>query len=133
MLLDVTWTPRMPAAPPLAASGLYVHRHLARHWLTATLPPLEAVFTADGLVLMGPVEQLPWTDGVAYLGRDVAEPRLYLPTTLAPSVPAEWLASALARQHGLRPPFAITESGTVIPLAGARMLDAAALTRWLAS
>ncbi|MCC6536208.1 MAG: hypothetical protein IT162_01575 [Bryobacterales bacterium] len=137
MLLNVTWTPRMPAAPPLTASGVYLQGHaargLARELLTAPLPPLEAVFIAEGIVLLGPAEQLPWRDGALYLGRDAAEPRLYLPSTLAPSVPVEWLAAALARQHGLHPPYALTESKTVIPLAGARPLDAATLTRRIAA
>jgi hypothetical protein len=70
----------------------------ARRLATATLDGLRlgrllrAVFSTDAFLVLGDAEQLPWADGAAYLGR---EDGLLLPTTEAPSVPADLLRCAL--------------------------------------
>ena len=41
---------------------------------------------------------LPWFDGAAYVGAAVECPQLWLPCSLAPSLPPEWLHAAARRR-----------------------------------
>ena len=59
---------------------------------------LRAVADADCLVALGDAGDLPWVDGVTYLGWDCG---LLLPTTLAPWPPAQLIRESLATDHGL--------------------------------
>lgn len=88
---------------------------------------------------------LPWVDGVVYLGRDAAAPRLLLPTALCPSVAVELFEPAMLRhlergrgadKRAPLPPFAVVPAGPGEPpllfsLAEARPISRARLTRWL--
>jgi hypothetical protein len=47
----------------------------------------------DVLLVVG--DELPWADGVVYLGRDPDAPKLLLPTTLMPEVPVDLFERAL--------------------------------------
>ncbi|MCB9564908.1 MAG: hypothetical protein H6708_31365 [Kofleriaceae bacterium] len=47
------------------------------------------------LAVVGDAARLPWVDGVAYLGRDLAAPSLLVPTTLAPDAPPALVERAL--------------------------------------
>lgn len=92
----------------------------------------------------GDALELPWVDGVVYLGRDPAAPRLLLPTALRPAVPAELFEPAvlrhLERASGAAkrpaPPFALVPASVDAPplifsLAEARPISRARLSRWL--
>lgn len=88
---------------------------------------------------------LPWVDGVVYLGRDAAAPRLLLPTALRPSVAVELFEPAMLRhlergrgadKRPPLPPFAVVPAAPGAPplvfsLAEARPISRARLTRWL--
>jgi hypothetical protein len=105
-----------------------VARELAARLLRSPLSQeLSGVHFPQGLILLGPAEQLPWCDGVIYLGR---ESRLYLPTHLDPGVPESWLSQALRGQ--CPPPWALLPDGRVIGLAAASALAAASLERFCA-
>lgn len=66
--------------------------------------------TAEGLLLVvGDGPQLPWADGVTYLGE---EDGLLLPTLLAPDVPADLLRQAL---HQRLAPTAPRRSLVLLP------------------
>lgn len=52
------------------------------------------------LVLLGPAEHLPWVDGVGYCAPAPGVPGLWLPTRLAPDMPAELLHAGLQRRSG---------------------------------
>jgi len=56
--------------------------------------------TRELLVLLGPAERLPWVDGVGYCAPAPGVPGLWLPTRLAPDVPAELLHAGLHRRTG---------------------------------
>ena len=73
------------------------------------------------LLLIGAAEELPWVDGVVYLGRDPEAPSLLLPTTLEPDVPAPLFERAiLARARAAAPPIAVlVDTGHVGALVGA--------------
>lgn len=131
--MNVTWTPRdAPLAIEAALATGEAARALARRLLTiADLSPLRAAATDELLVILG--DNLPWVDGIVYLGRDATAPRMYLPTTLAPSVAPAMLARGVERQKQVAAgPFALVPP-LVIPLAAATSLDRSRLEAWLAA
>ena len=94
---------------------------------------LRGVVGSDVLVVLGPPDLLPWSDGARYLGRDPAAPSLLLPTTLEPELPLALLERALLRRFAdAAPPLAVLpESARVLALGPARTLSAASLrARW---
>ena len=54
---------------------------------------LQTARFEDGLLVLG--VEVPWVDGVTFLGR---EGRIYLPTTAQPNLPSEWLEAGLQRK-----------------------------------
>ena len=63
----------------------------------------------DGLVVLG--SEVPWVDGLTYLGR---EGRVYLPTTAQPNLPSEWLEAGL--QHKAPGPWILLPEDQVLTL-----------------
>lgn len=96
----------------------------------ATLQTLRGVASPSLLIIAG--ADLPWVDGVVYLGRDSGAPQLYLPTTRDPDVPAALVARAIARRHPrLPPPFAVLdEPRMIVSLAAAGVIDRQRLLAW---
>ena len=84
------------------------------------------------LVVLGAADQLPWVDGVGYLGRDPAAPRLLIPTALRPTVAIEIVEAAmLAHAASLRPPLAMLQAPPrVLSVADALPLSRDRLQRW---
>jgi hypothetical protein len=96
------------------------------------LSNFKAVGAPGLLVILGPEPQLPWVDGVVYLGHDAESPSLLFPTCLEPSVPAALLERALTVTHLLRGPCALLlDPPAIVPLAEARTLARASLIKWL--
>lgn len=100
--IRITWSPRaIPLAPvAVVASGPLAAR-LADRLLTFAddvLLRLRGVAGRDLVVLTGESSDLPWLDGVDYLGRDPLAPGLYIPTTLEPAPAAPLLERALRRR-----------------------------------
>jgi len=87
------------------------------------------------LVVLGDEDQLPWSDGVHYLGRDPRAPLLLLPTHLEPSVPADLFQQALVAARGdLATPLAVlTDPPGLVGTGIARGIHRAALESWLNS
>ena len=84
------------------------------------------------LVVLGEEKQLPWVDGVVYLGRDSDSPSLLFPTNLEPSVPAALLQRALALVHNQRGPCALLlDPPAIVPLSEARTIAQTSLIKWL--
>lgn len=99
----------------------------------ATLAKLRGV-AADGLlVIAGATDDLPWIDGVMYLGRSNDAPQLYLPTTRVPRLGAAMLARAVVRRaRELDPPFALIDDPPLIVSLSARAaIDRSRLEAWL--
>lgn len=117
----VTWSDREPplVACAVAAQGS-VAKELANRLLhldDAALLRLAGVAGPNTIVLLGDEADLPWVDGVLYLGRDPLAPSLLLPTRMEPLVPtANLLERAMkGRFETLSPPLAILpETLTVI-------------------
>jgi hypothetical protein len=127
-VIALAWRPREVPLVPCAAIGLGpVARALGRRLAAlddAALGALAGVAGAGVLVAIG---DAPWVDGVVYLGRDPAAPRLLLPTALAPAIPPAVLDAALIATG----PLAVI-AGRVVPCGAARAIDRGALAAWLA-
>jgi len=97
----------------------------------ARLAGLRGVAGPGLLLLVGP--DLPWADGVAYLGRDPDAPLLLLPTHLRPDVPVDLLQRALVDAHGGEgaPLAVLVDPPSVVGVLAARAVDRSALERWL--
>jgi hypothetical protein len=120
-LAPVAVAARGPAAAALAA------RLAGRD--DAALGRLSAVSAPGLLLVIGAAEELPWVDGVVYLGKDPAAPSLLLPTALEPDVPAPLferaiLARARAATRGgaplsVEPPIVVLVDPPALAGAGA--------------
>ena len=99
--VQIQWTARRrPLAAVAAAARDDVASRLVRRLLAkddAQLARLRGVATRDLVLVLGRQDELPWVDGVSYLGRAEGAPDLLVPTTLAPTVPESLLARAIAR------------------------------------
>ena len=84
------------------------------------------------LVVLGEEKQLPWVEGVVYLGHDAESPALWFPTNLEPSVPAALLERSLAVVHKQAGPCAVLlDPPAIVPLSEARTIAQASLLKWL--
>jgi len=91
---------------------------------------LSGGVSAETFVVRG--EELPWAEGVAYLGVDPAAEGLLLPTTRRPDAPLDLFARAVYARFPSAPrPLAVLESRRVLPLGATRTIDTDALRRWL--
>jgi len=96
------------------------------------LSALRGVAFPEGVVVLGDTEVLPWVDGLTYLRACAGEPRVWLPSTAAVSIPEDLFARALLAAHPeLRGPLvALPGSRCLIPLQDARALTRAHLGDW---
>ncbi len=133
--LALGWVPReVPLSPEgLVAPRAVVGRLAARLAQAddAALAELRGVETAEGWVILGPTEALPWVEGLTYLGHEPLAPSLWVPTYLALSPHAALVERALDEHLGAGPRalyVAAAEAPVrVVPLRGARALDRARL------
>jgi hypothetical protein len=128
-------------AEPLRPAGVVAEGQaalgLARRLLAledAALARLSGVAAPGLLAVAGAEEDLPWVDGVAYVGRDPAAPSLLLPTATEPAAPAALLERALlASAPGAPLPLAVLDAPLrVVPLGAARPVERTRLAAWLA-
>ncbi|MBI5537989.1 MAG: hypothetical protein HY898_35025 [Deltaproteobacteria bacterium] len=126
-LVSIEWQPRLVPLDPCAAAACGAAALALARRLQAEpaekLTLLRGVAGADVLAVCGAPENLPWVDGVVYLGIDPAAPRLRLPTCLRPSVPVDLIERAILRLSGAATgaPLAVlcAEPLCIIPLAAA--------------
>lgn len=138
MHFTVSWRPRPTPLEPSAvvAWGATLASKLGRRLLEhddEALARWRGVAGPEVLLALGP--DLPWIDGVQYLGSDPAAPGLLLPTTAAPTVPAELLAQALRGRAapGSMPLAVLPDPPRVVPTGSARPIDRPSLSKWLRS
>jgi hypothetical protein len=111
---------------------------LARHLLgtrdEASLSRLSGVRGPGLLLVMGREADLPWIDGIVYLGKDPGAPSLLLPSALEPDVPPPLLERAiLAHAPGIAAPIAVLVDPPALAGAGvARPVRRAELQAFLA-
>ncbi len=134
--IPIQWKPCEPPLAPcaVAARGENALR-LANRVLDShdeQLGRWRGVVGENLLILLGERDELPWTDGAFYLGRDERAPALLLPTTQSVSVALDLFGRALKLQFAqAAPPFAVFADGTTVSLANARPISRAVLQIWL--
>jgi len=140
--VGVTWSLRSEPLVPCACIALGpVALVLARallEWDATRLARVKACAGEGVLVVLGERSDLPWTDGVTYLGRDQAAPHLLLPTNRRPDVPVDLFARAVAAHI----PEA-TRAGAIlpddadgllwVPVAAAGPVERESLETWMAT
>lgn len=137
--VPVTWTENESPLPPCAVAAMDLPaKRLARRMLQldqATLGRLLGVAGKNTLVVLGVESDLPWVDGVVYLGRDSSAPGLLLPTLFTPTVPGPQLLERALRKRfsGAAVPLAILpqKQTKVIPCGQALRLDVREIEKWL--
>ena len=114
--MKLEWIAREhPLAPEACWAEGAAARALKEKIVGSDRNDLQLAQAEDVLVVLGP--ELPWVDGLIYLGRDQ---QIYLPTLWQPSIPIAWI---MARLRKLGPaPWAIVRSGKVLELNKARAL-----------
>ncbi len=114
------WHPRFPALEPQAAVAWdeAAPRLLARLLRMSEEQQcrLSASANRDALVMTGPVNDLPWVEGVEYAAPSPEAPQLWLPTRYRPSVPCDLLARGLHRRHGRQPLLIWPQRSALLPL-----------------
>jgi hypothetical protein len=97
------------------------------------LGALQGIAGEGFLAVLGEEDQLPWVDGVVYLGREASSPSLLLPTNREPLVPPPLLERAvLGRLRSPQPPIAVLVDPALLVSAGpARPIDRERLQAWL--
>jgi len=141
--IPVAWLPRpIPLEPVGVAARGEAARALAARLLSRSdeeLATLRGVAGPDVLIALGSGGNLPWADGVVYLGQDPDSPLLLLPTTHGSSVPPQLLERALVaradRADGadrLSPPLAVLlDPPLLVSTVEARPIVRASLEAWL--
>jgi len=115
--LELSWSARtLPLVVEACWAEGKVTRALQARLARGYRPDLRAAQVGGVLVLLG--SDLPWVEGLTYLGR---EGNLFLPTLWQPSLPAAWIE---ARLHDFGDaPWALVPSGTVVGLSQASVLS----------
>jgi hypothetical protein len=140
--VGVTWSLRSePLVPCACIARGPVALVLARAllgWDATRLARVRACAGQGVLVVLGEGSDLPWSDGLTYLGRDQAAPHLLLPTNRRPDVPVDLFARAIAAHI----PEA-TKAGAIlpddadgllwVPVAAAGPIERESLETWMAS
>jgi len=133
--IEIQWTRRRAPLPPVAAVA---RDGAARKLVTRLLEREDEVFArlrgvaSDDLVLvLGDRDDLPWVDGVSYLGRAPGAPELLVPTNLEPTVPESLLSRAISHAQIAPPVGVLVDKKTLVSFQDARPLDRGALKRWL--
>jgi hypothetical protein len=130
----MSWVDRDIVLAPIAAyargaAAAELARKLST-WPADRLAKLSGVSAKEAIVLIAKQEaDLPWVDGIQYLGKDPDAPQLLLPTARAPAVHAGLFERAIvakARTVGLiavlpDPPAAIIPLKPALPLTRAKL------------
>ena len=131
--LKINWQNRFDALEPTALVAFdETAIRLAKKLLSFAderLGLLQGVWAENLLFVAGRAENLPWVDGVIYLGKDAAAPSILLPTTVRPNVPIDLFERALRNQFSDKLPFAVVEN-RIIPVGGMGLIVRKVLVNW---
>lgn len=123
------WIRRDSPLVPCAALATGPAAHMLAQILIARDPftTMRGLAGKDLLLIVAEQTQLPWVDGIHYLGRDPLAERLLLPTTHRPPVHPALLQTAL------RVPTAVNLSpALLVTLTELRLIHGPRLVEWLA-
>ena len=132
----IQWIARdLPLLPTAVAGHGPAALRLARRLLQLpdeSLHRLEGVAGKELILIQSEEEQLPWADGVQYLGVDPAAPSLLLPTNYRPSLPGPLVEKALLAREGVTGKVAVLPSPfLLVPLSPARPIVRSVLAAWM--
>lgn len=121
--IDIIWSPREDPLVPLAvaACSAVLSRDTTLKLLKredSELAKLQCIAGSGVLFILADENELPWLDGVVYLGQE-RNSTIYIPTNLQASAPLPLLERALlAANPNLMAPIAVLSSvGRVLSLA----------------
>ena len=127
-----------PLAPEAVLSVGSDARALAKRLLELNdshLGRLRGLAGVSHLAVLGKAADLPWCDGIQYLGREPEVPGLLTSCVYTTAPDAALLARALLARFAssrLEAPYAVCfEPPLVVPLASARALTRSVITTWL--
>ncbi len=107
--LKIRWQSRFDALSPLALIAFDAAAvNLKEKLLTfddEQLSAWQGVFGENLLFISG--ENLPWSDGVIYLGKDTRAASILVPTNLRPNVPFDLFEKSLLHNFAAQKPFAV--------------------------
>lgn len=139
--LPVLWEERATPRDPVGVIARdEAARTLARRTLERDDTYLSRLRAAGGtaeclLLLLGATEDLPWADGVIYLGTDGDAPSLLLPTMLTPSAPLPLVERLILQRAGDLPiPVVyLPDTGLLLSATIARPVSRRVLSVWLSA
>lgn len=128
----VEWIPRSePLLPCAVAAWDVAGRRLAHHLLRRQAwKGLRGLAADDILIMSGAADQLPWVDGVVYLGGLPTAPSILVPTLLRPSFAEELFVTIVHRQLDERHVAILPQRQAAVPLAALGPIDGDALVQW---
>ena len=135
--MRVNFIPRDAILDPIAVVGMDEAAHaLARRLLTLDGERLRQLRGAAGdrlMIVLGETANLPWVDGVTYLGRDREAPRLLLPAMLRPDIAFDVFERLVGRIAAPLPaPWAVFSSPPrIFSVAAATVIDREEVLKWL--
>jgi len=135
--MRITFSPRDDVLEPAAVVGLGpTARTLAVRLMLLSddrLGKLRGCACGSIVAVLGEAQDLPWADGVTYLGRNPDAPRLFVPAMLCPNAAMDVFERAIARRAGELPgPWAVLASPPrLFSLADAALINRGHLSNWL--
>jgi hypothetical protein len=99
-----------PLQPCAVVAQGDIARRLAQRMCSAddvVLHRLRVIVAHGRVIILGVDSDLPWVDGVSYLGIDPDAPTLRMPTTLAPSVASDIFERAIQQRIKGQPVVAL--------------------------
>ena len=107
--LEIKWQNRLDSLEPLAVIAFGDAARRLRDKLLSfddeKLSAWQGVYALDLLFIAG--ADLPWTDGVIYLGKDARATSIFVPTNLRPNVPFDLFEKILLNCFAAQKPFAV--------------------------
>ncbi len=131
--IPIQWRPRpIPLSPSGAVALGAAATRLARYLSICPqdrLNRLQGVAGTELIAILGAANDLPWVEGIRYLGKDSLAPGLLLPCNRKPTLSIGLLAATVSRQE--TPLALLDKPGCLIPLAQARPIERSLLLSWL--
>lgn len=135
-LIEIQWQVRQnPLLPTAVAARGNKSKVLAKRLLEfsdETLTLFRGVAGKELLIVLGDEANLPWIDGVEYLGFDNRAPALLLPTIFEPVLPLPLIEKAILAQTKMIPPISVfIEPVALASIVAARPVLRQSLIKWL--
>jgi hypothetical protein len=122
--LEIKWVSRFDSLPPLALIAFDGAASRLKEKLLSfddeKLSVLQGVFAENLLFIAG--EDLPWSNGVIYLGKDAQAASIFVPTNLCPNVPFDLFEKSLLRRFAAQKPFAVV-GNRIVPVGKMRPIS----------